>query len=144
MVQVVERDHAMRKLSLLEGVDDLVGGALLVARVGAGGHRRQRLGGDAPRQVEGLQRLPQALQQPVQVVPGIERHPGRVMVLGKLFERAHQERRLAAAGGRHEQHQPLLAQGLQQALLQGRPRHRQPRAQPRALDLGGGDAHVPS
>jgi hypothetical protein len=44
MVQVVERDHAMRKLALLEGVDDLVGGPLLVARVGAGGHRGQCLG----------------------------------------------------------------------------------------------------
>jgi hypothetical protein len=85
--------------------------------------------------------LPQALQQPVQVVTGIERHPGRVVILGKLFECTHQERRLAAAAGRDEQHQPLLVQGLQQALLEGGPRQRHPRAQPWAPDLGGGDAH---
>jgi hypothetical protein len=44
VVQVVEGDHAMRELALLERVDDLVGGTLLVARLGAGGHRGERLG----------------------------------------------------------------------------------------------------
>ena len=44
MVQVVECDHAVRDLALLERVDDLVGGTLLVARLGAGGHCGERLG----------------------------------------------------------------------------------------------------
>lgn len=142
VVQIVERDHTACQLGLFERVDDLVGGALLLARVGAGRHRGQCVGRGAPGQVERLQRLPQALQQAVQVVAGIQRDPRRAVALRQLLQRAHQQRRLAAAARCDQQNQPLLAQGLHQAPLQCRTRHRQPGAQPGALDLGAGDAHA--
>ncbi len=132
-VRVVDDDQAPRQLGRGQRIDQLAGH---IAQPAFGlGQRRQRLGRDAPGQVEGFQRGRQAGQKTLKRIVVVGRDPGQRTTRRQLPDLPRQRRRLAVAGRCEQQGQLVLLQRLAERALQGLPLD-QGTARPRRLDLG--------
>jgi hypothetical protein len=83
----------------------------------------------------------QAFEQPQQVVARIERDPRQTVARRRRRERAHQQRGLAVAGRRADQHRAVRRQRVAQPRLERGPRQQLPPARHRRLDLGVREVH---
>ncbi len=132
-VQVVDHDQPARHLGRGQRVDELAGD---VAQAAPGQRQRaQRLGRDAPRQVEGLERRRQAGEKALQRIVVVGADPGQRPARRQLADLPCQRRRLAVAGRCQQQRQLVLLQRLAERALQ-RLALDQRSARPRRLDLG--------
>ena len=142
VVQVVDDDRAAQQLGGAERVDEVVDRPLAAARVAADRRGEQPLGRDAPGQVERLQGGEQAFEQAVQVVVGVERHPGQALGGRRRRERAHEQGGLAAAGGGGEQHRAVRGQRVAQPRFEQRPGQQRAAARHGRLDLAEREGHA--